>query len=122
MRILRLTWRQTSAKVALGAIVLIALAAVFGGHFAPRALSQNPNDVLLGPSGSHWLGTDYLGRDVFARLIAGTGRSVVGALEAVGVGLVLGVVPGLASLWLGRVYEWISMRIVDSLMTLQYVV
>ena len=38
-----------------------------------------------GPSGAHWLGTDYLGRDVLSRLMAGTRLSVVGALEAVGV-------------------------------------
>jgi peptide/nickel transport system permease protein len=85
-------------------------------------LTQNTNAVLQGPSGAHWLGTDYLGRDVLSRLMAGTGRSVVGALEAVGIGLLLGVLPGLASLWLGRTYEWISLRIVDAFMTLPYVV
>jgi peptide/nickel transport system permease protein len=123
MRTLRRAWRQRTARIALVVIGLIAVLAVFGGQLAPHdPLAQDPNSVLLGPSGAHWLGTDYLGRDVLSRLVAGTGRSVVGALEAVGLGLVLGVVPGLASLWLGRVFEWISLRVVDAFMTLPYVV
>ena len=120
---LRRALRLTSARIALGIILLIAVLAVFGGTLAPHnPLTQSTNAVLQGPSGAHWLGTDYLGRDVLSRLMAGTGRSVVGALEAVGIGLLLGVLPGLASLWLGRVYEWVSLRIVDAFMTLPYVV
>ena len=115
--------RLTSARIALGLILLIAVLAVFGGALAPHdPLAQDTSAVLQGPGGAHWLGTDYLGRDVLSRLMAGTGRSVVGALEAVAIGLVLGVLPGLASLWLGRVYEWVSLRVVDAFMTLPYVV
>jgi peptide/nickel transport system permease protein len=120
---LRRALKLTSARIALGIILLIAVLAIFGGTLAPHdPLAQSTNAVLQGPSGAHWLGTDYLGRDVLSRLMAGTGRSVVGALEAVGIGLLLGVIPGLASLWLGRVYEWVSLRIVDAFMTLPYVV
>jgi peptide/nickel transport system permease protein len=120
---LRRALRLTSARIALGLVVLIAVLAVFGGALAPHdPLAQDTSAVLQGPSWAHWLGTDYLGRDVLSRLMAGSGRSVVGALEAVGIGLVLGVLPGLASLWLGRVYEWVSLRIVDAFMTLPYVV
>jgi peptide/nickel transport system permease protein len=120
---LRRALRLTSARIALAIILLIIVLAIFGGMLAPQnPLTQNTNAVLQGPSGAHWLGTDYLGRDVLSRLMAGTGRSVVGALEAVGIGLLLGVLPGLASLWLGRTYEWISLRIVDAFMTLPYVV
>lgn len=115
--------RLTGARVALGAVLVIAVLALFGGALAPQnPLTQNTAAVLQGPSGAHWLGTDYLGRDVLSRLMAGTGRSVLGALEAVAIGLVLGVLPGLASLWLGRIYEWISLRVVDAFMTLPYVV
>ena len=120
---LRRASRLTSARIALVIILLIVILAFFGGALAPQnPLTQNTNAVLQGPSGAHWLGTDYLGRDVLSRLMAGTGRSVAGALEAVGIGLLLGVLPGLASLWLGRTYEWISLRIVDAFMTLPYVV
>ena len=120
---LRRVLRLAGARIALGIILLIAVLAVFGGTLAPHdPLAQDTSAVLQGPSGAHWLGTDYLGRDVLSRLMVGTGRSVVGALEAVGIGLVLGVLPGLASLWLGRIYEWVSLRVVDAFMTLPYVV
>ena len=123
MRTLRRAWRLRITRLSLAVIALIAVLAVFGGRLAPDdPLAQNPDLVLRGPGGGHWLGTDYLGRDVLSRLLAGTGRSVVGALEAVGVGIGLGVLPGLASLWLGRVFEWVSMRVVDAFMTLPYVV
>ena len=123
MRTLRRAWRLRIAKVSVAVIGLIAVLALFGGQLAPHdPLAQDPNSVLQGPGAAHWLGTDYLGRDVLSRLLAGTGRSVVGALEAVGVGIVLGVLPGLASLWFGRVFEWVSLRIVDAFMTLPYVV
>ncbi|MEY9905161.1 peptide/nickel transport system permease protein [Catenulispora sp. MAP12-49] len=123
MRILRSTWRFRSARIAAAVIVLIAVLAVFGRQLAPHdPLAQDPAAALRGPGAGHWLGTDYLGRDVLSRLMAGTGASVVGALEAVGIGLLAGVLPGLASVWLGPVFEWVSARIVDALLTLPYVV
>jgi peptide/nickel transport system permease protein len=123
MRTLRRALRLRSAKIALAVILVIAVMALFGNQIAPgNPLAQDPNSVLLGPGAHHWLGTDYLGRDVLSRLIAGTGRSVAGAVEAVAVGLVVGALPGLASLWFGRVFEWVSMRVVDALMTLPYIV
>lgn len=123
MRTLRNTLRFRSARVALAIIAVIAVLALFGRALAPHdPLAQDPASALRGPSAGHWLGTDYLGRDVLSRLMAGTGASVVGALEAVGIGLVVGVLPGLASVWLGPVFEWVSARIVDALLTLPYVV
>ena len=122
MRTFRNTWRVPVARGALAVLLLVALLAVFGGQLAPQdPLAQDTAHILQGPSGAHLLGTDYLGRDVLSRLLSGTGLSVAGALEAVGSSLVLGIVPGLASLWLGRAFEWISLRAVDSLMTLPFI-
>ncbi|QMU69899.1 ABC transporter permease [Streptacidiphilus sp. P02-A3a] len=121
MRTLRRTWQFRIARLALAVLALVALLAVFGGQLAPHdPLAQDPNHILAGPSGNHLLGTDYLGRDVLSRLLAGTGLSVAGALEATGVALVIGIIPGLASLWLGRVFEWAALRAVDALMTLPF--
>jgi peptide/nickel transport system permease protein len=115
----RLRWLRAPILVIAGVAVL----AVFGVALAPfDPLAQDPGIALQGPSLSHVFGTDYLGRDVLSRLVAGTGRTVVGAVEAVGVGAVLGVLPGLASLWLGRAFEWLLLRVVDALMTLPFIV
>jgi peptide/nickel transport system permease protein len=116
-------FKLPSVRISLAVIGIVVVLAVFGGHIAPYdPLAQHPLDALRGPSLGHPFGTDYLGRDVFSRLIAGTGRSVTGAVEAVLVGLVLGVIPGLVSLWSGRAVEWILLRAVDALMTLPFIV
>ncbi|MER5182490.1 ABC transporter permease [Streptomyces sp. NPDC002896] len=123
MRVLRLTWRQRSARVALAVLSVVALLAVAGGAIAPDdPLAQHPADMLQGPSAAHLLGTDYLGRDVLSRLIAGTGLSIAGALEAVAAAMLLGVIPGVASVWLGRTVEWSTQRAADTLMIMPFTV
>ncbi|WP_329459242.1 ABC transporter permease [Streptomyces sp. NBC_01497] len=123
MRTLRRTLTRPSARVALGVLLLIAVVAVAGGALAPHdPLGQRPEDLLQGPGGHHLLGTDYLGRDVLSRVLAGTGPSIVGALEAVGSALVLGVLPGLASVWFGRSFAWVSQRTADTLMIMPFTV
>ncbi|WP_238015481.1 ABC transporter permease [Dactylosporangium sp. AC04546] len=110
-------------RTAIGVLVVVAVLAVAGGVIAPHdPLLQNPDLALRGPSLTHPFGTDYLGRDVFSRLVTGTGTTVLAAIQSVGVGLLLGVVPGLASLWLGRTVEWLLLRAADALMTLPFIV
>jgi peptide/nickel transport system permease protein len=120
---IRAVLRYPSARVALGVLVVVVLLAVFGSVVAPQdPLGQDYDDILASPTWSHLLGTDDLGRDVFSRFLAGSGISILAALEAVGVGLVLGAIPGILSVYLGRTVEWILLRIVDSLLTLPFLV
>jgi len=66
------------------------------------------------------LGTDHLGRDLFAQLIYGTQSSLyVGVLSAV-VGVGLGLIVGLASGYLGRVVDELLMRFTDMLLVLPH--
>jgi peptide/nickel transport system permease protein len=97
----------------------VALLAAFGSLLAPQnPLNINANALFQGPSLHHLLGTDYLGRDVLSRLMAGTRLSVLTALEAVGIGLVLGAAPGIATVFLGRWFDFAANRVADALMTL----
>lgn len=109
-----------SGKVAVVILSLIALLAIFGSALAPQSpLANNP--ALLGHiSGKHWLGTDYLGRDVLSRLLAGSRSSVVGALEVALVALFVGAIPGILSVYLGRAFEWVTLRLVDTLISLPF--
>ncbi|WP_432827418.1 ABC transporter permease [Dactylosporangium sp. CA-092794] len=110
-------------RVAIVVLAVVLLLAVAGGLLAPHdPLQQDPDLALHGPAWAHPFGTDYLGRDVFSRLLAGTRATVVAAVESVGIGLLLGVIPGLASLWLGRGVEWVLLRAVDAVMTLPFIV
>ena len=106
-------------KVALAVLVVVAVLTAFGSQLAPQdPLAQDVNDLLTGPSSAHWFGTDYLGRDVLSRLLAGTQQSVLTALVAVLVAMVLGAVPALLCTVLGRGYDWIANRVADAIMTL----
>jgi peptide/nickel transport system permease protein len=110
------TW---PGRIALGVLALIALLAIVGPLVTPYDPNfQNTRRVLAGPSFQHLLGTDYVGRDVLSRLLAGSTLSVVTALEAVGIAFVVGVIPGLLSVHLGRPFEWATLRLMDSLMAL----
>lgn len=123
MRTLRALWAQPASRLAFAVLTVIAFLVVFGGTLAPYdPLRQFSDEVLQAPSGKHLLGTDYVGRDVLSRLMAGTRLSVVGALEAVAIAAVLGVPSGLASAWMGRIGEWVSLRIADTLMILPFTV
>jgi len=98
--------RRPSAIVAaaFAVVAVIATCAVFGGSIAPH--DPSAQDLLTGlshPSGSHWLGTDDLGRDTFSRVIAGARTAVVGplviALGAMLIGNALGLLAGYRGGW-----------------------
>src|SRR5699024_8219067 len=76
------------------------------------------SDVALqAPSSAHWLGTDAVGRDVYARIIYGAQQSLFGALIAVAVGLVLGTLLGLIAGTRGGRVSAVVMRLVDAVLS-----
>ena len=71
-RTLRRLSRHRSGMLGLAGLLLIALVALVG----PRFLPYDPTAVdvlqkLQPPSAAHWLGTDYLGRDLLSRTVDG---------------------------------------------------
>jgi peptide/nickel transport system permease protein/glutathione transport system permease protein len=87
----------TSLAAAVALVIVVCL--VFGSAVAPQ--DPEHQDLIIGAatrSGSHWLGTDELGRDVFSRLVAGTGAALVGplvvALLTLSIGSTLGACAG----------------------------
>lgn len=87
-------------------IVLAVLAsALFADLLAPYdPIGLNIRDRMQGPSLSHLLGTDQLGRDIFSRVLVG-GRvalevALVSISLALGFGLVLGMLAGFGPSWL----------------------
>jgi peptide/nickel transport system permease protein len=114
--------RLPSAKIAVVVLGVVIFIAVFGSILAPQnPLSINANALYHGPSLHHLFGTDYLGRDVLSRLMAGTRLSVLTAFEAVALGLVIGAPLGVATVFLGRWFDFAANRVADSLMTLPYI-
>ena len=111
--------RQPSAMTAVAILAIIVFLAIFGSALAPQSpLAIDAGALYKGPSLHHLLGTDYLGRDVLSRLMAGTRLSVLTAFEAVGIGLVIGAPLGVATVFLGRAFDFTANRVADALMTL----
>src|SRR5262249_16872440 len=76
-RALRRFLHEKAALVALAYIALLVIATLTYKWWWPY--NQTDNDyshIYSGPIGHHWLGTDQLGRDTFARLLAGAGVSL----------------------------------------------
>ena len=85
---------------AIGALLLLVF--LVCALFAPWLAPQDPAQIvlktrLMGPSSSHWFGTDELGRDILSRTIFGARISLVVAVSVVGLSLVIGVVAGCAA-------------------------
>ncbi len=98
-------------------IATAALWALVPGWFA----HQNPvvgqaGQQLLAPGLAHWLGTDALGRDLWARVVHGSVHSLSGAFLAVAVGLVAGTLIGLLAGAAGGRVDDALMRLVDVLL------
>lgn len=107
-----------------GSMVGLALfLAAFGGLLAPDALVQ---DILLGatPPGTpgHPLGTDALGRDVFALLIAGTGSAVAGPVVIALGSMLIGILVGTVAGYISGPLDFAVGRVTDLLLALPVVV
>ena len=77
-----------------------------------------PGQHLRPPSAAHLLGTDSLGRDLYARIVHGAVHSLSGALAAVGIALVAGTTLGLLAGAFGGRIETVIMRLVDVMLSI----
>ena len=108
--------RQRWALVGLTFLVLIILAAIFAPVVAPHPPNaQDINAINDGPSASHWLGTDDLGRDILSRLIWGARISLRAAFEIVALAAVIAVPLGLIAGFFRGAADSVIMRIMDAL-------
>src|ERR1700691_6670788 len=111
---------QPTGRIAVGILSVIALLAIFGSVLAPQNPLTTSAAQLAPTSASHWLGTDYLGRDTLSRLLAGSRASILGAVEVALIALFVGAVPGILSVYLGRAFEWVTLRLIDTLISLPF--
>lgn len=104
-----------AALVALLAMAsLAALAALVPAieRHDPAAIA--PEDAHADPSGEHWLGTDNLGRDTWARTLEGVSISLRVAVGAQAIAVCLGIAIGAAAALGGRSSDALIMRGVDA--------
>ena len=107
----------TRNKTVLAASVFILVMIAFA-MLAPVIAPYSPTDIdtkniLAAPSGSHFFGTDTLGRDIFSRIVYGSRISLSIGFIAVGIAVVIGILFGSVAGYYGGRVDSILMRFVD---------
>lgn len=101
----------------------LVLAFVLLAVFAPALalydpLAQDSTAQSRPPSAAHPLGTDYIGRDMWSRVVAGSRPSLGVGVSAMAVAIVLGSALGIVSGYMGGPLDLFLQRLVDVLLTL----
>jgi peptide/nickel transport system permease protein len=110
---------------AIGALImLVFIATAVFAHaltsFDPT--STNPRASLAPPGGQHVLGADFMGRDVFSRIVYGARISLAVGLGATLLGCVLGMFIGLLSGYFGGLTDLLVQRLIDVMQSLPLLV
>jgi len=108
--------------IGMGIVVFWLVSALTWRWVVSDPQAVDPAATLAAPSGDHWFGTDNLGRDVFARVIAGAApvltiaplATLLGLFGGITVGLVTGYYRG----WIDDVFS----RIVDALLAFPLII
>lgn len=105
----------TVALVAWFLLIVIALGAPILSPYPPNEADYGA--VRQGPSASHLLGTDNLGRDILSRIIHGARITLLVSVTSVFLGDAIGFIWGVISGFLGRRFDLFSQRVIDILMS-----
>jgi len=103
-------------------LALVLAGALLGTGFSgwdPEAIDWDALEV--GPNAAHWFGTDLIGRDLFARIMLGARVSLMAALIATTVSVLIGVPYGAFAGLRGGRTDQIMMRIVDVLYAVPFI-
>jgi len=102
------------------AFVVIAIFAPVFTSFDPT--STNPRTSLAKPGGEHILGADFMGRDMWARIVYGARISLIVGIGSTVVGCFFGVIIGLLSGYYGGWLDLITQRFIDIMQALPLLV
>jgi peptide/nickel transport system permease protein len=105
--------RHPAGMVGLALTLMMVVAGLLADVISPGDPFRTVADPLLEPSGSHWMGTDNLGRDVFDAIIHGARTSMVVVLGVVAIASVIGLTVGIVAGYRGGWVDDILMRITE---------
>jgi peptide/nickel transport system permease protein len=110
---------------AVGAFIVTVfiLTAVFADVIAPiDPTATNSKFSLAHPGGAFWLGADFMGRDMYSRIVHGARISLAVGAGAMGLGAIIGISVGLASGYLGGWFDLLLQRLLDIMQALPLLV
>lgn len=107
------------ALIVIAFVVIAVFAPVFTG-FDPT--STNPRTSLAPPGGEHILGADFMGRDMWSRIVYGARISLMVGIGSTVLGSFFGVIIGLLSGYYGGWLDLITQRFIDIMQALPLLV
>jgi peptide/nickel transport system permease protein len=118
-----------AALIGLAIVVLLGLLAVTAPLIANYIVGHGPNELFSrrmtdefglpkGPNRDFWFGGDQAGRDVFVRTIYGAQTSMMVALGATGIAVLVGVVLGMSAGYFGGKIDTVISRVMDVMLSM----
>ena len=107
-------------RLAVGSLIVflvLVLVSIFGNVLWHYSSTTITDDLSVAPNGSHPMGTDAIGHDLLAQVLAGTRVSIVVALLVAVLSTIFGTVFGAISGFYGGRVDAFMMRFVDLLLT-----
>lgn len=111
----------------IGLVILIIFGLMAVASFIPPRIDPMYHPMVgvdpeittcTGPSLRHWLGTDFMGRDILSQLLAGARIAFMVGVSAAFMSVFLGTVIGMTAGYLGRFADTLLMRLADMVMVL----
>jgi len=112
-------------RIGLSLLVMFALMAVcsfipplIDSMYQPMTGVDPEITQSTGPSLRHWLGTDFMGRDILSQLLAGARIAFLVGVSAAFMSIVLGTAIGMVAGYMGRFVDTLLMRLADMIMVM----
>ena len=106
-------FRHRLALVGLIIFLVLLLGSLIIPHFWQYNYATLTNQFATGPSAAHPFGTDLIGHDMFAQVMAGTLTSMETALLVAGISTVIGTLIGALAGYYGGIIDQLLMRLTD---------
>jgi peptide/nickel transport system permease protein len=109
-----------AGMILMGVVIVLAL-------LAPLIAPTNPdtfdlNALNTDPSSAHWFGTDYLGRDMWSRVLYGGRVSLPAGLGVILIAFGIGTPVGLIAGYVGGIIDDLFMRLIDLLLCFPFII
>lgn len=109
--------------IGVGIVVAICAAAFLAPVIAPYTPDAvNPASALLPPSSAHFMGTDFVGRDVFSRVLYGAREDIVVVVLITYIGLIAGVLLGSLAGYFGGWFDVLVGRVADTAIAFPFII